>query len=77
MVAKGTWSREDNPLKNAPHTASAVTASEWAHPYSREVAAFPAAWTKEAKFWPFVGRIDEGYGDKNLICSCPDISEYS
>jgi len=53
-----------------------VTASEWTHPYSREQAAFPAAWTKEHKFWPHVARIDNAYGDKNLVCSCPPIDSY-
>ena len=67
---------KDNPLKNAPHTAAMVTATEWAHPYTREEAAFPAPWIRENKFWPHVARIDNAYGDRNLICLCPPIEEY-
>jgi glycine dehydrogenase len=62
--------KQNNPLKNAPHTARCVTASEWARPYSREVAAFPAPWLLEHKFWPPVGRVDNVYGDRNLFCGC-------
>jgi glycine dehydrogenase len=69
--------REDNPLKNAPHTALAVTASEWAHPYSREQAAFPTAATRARKFWPAVGRINNAQGDRNLVCTCPPIEAYA
>jgi glycine dehydrogenase len=76
-IERGAMDRSDNPLKNAPHTMAMVTASEWAHPYSREQAAFPAAWTKEHKFWPHVARIDNAYGDKNLVCSCPPIESYA
>ena len=61
---------QDNPLKNAPHTAHVVTASEWTHPYSREQAAYPAPWLREHKFWPTVGRIDNVWGDRNLFCAC-------
>ncbi|KXU35060.1 glycine dehydrogenase (aminomethyl-transferring) [Cephaloticoccus primus] len=60
----------DNLLKNAPHTAAAVTASEWLHPYTREAAAYPDAHTRAAKFWPTVGRVDNVYGDRNLVCAC-------
>ena len=66
----------DNPLKNAPHTMEAVLAGEWTHPYSREQAAFPAPWVAENKFWPFVGRIDNAWGDRHLICTCPPIESY-
>jgi glycine dehydrogenase len=66
----------DNPLKNAPHTAEAVLTGEWRHPYSREDAVFPAPWTREHKFWPSVGRIDNVYGDRNVICLCPPADEY-
>ncbi len=66
----------DNPLKNAPHTIDALLTKEWAHPYSREEAAFPAPWTREHKFWPSVGRIDGAYGDRNLVCLCPPMAEY-
>jgi len=68
--------RDDNPLKNAPHTSAAITADDWSHPYSREQAAFPAPWVKEHKYWPVVGRIDNGYGDRNLICTCPPMEAY-
>jgi glycine dehydrogenase len=74
-VGAGTWPRDDNPLKNAPHTAATVTGDRWEHPYSRELAAFPAAWTREHKFWPAVGRVDNAYGDRNLICTCPSVEE--
>ena len=62
---------------NAPHTARAVTADTWEHAYTREEAAFPAAWTRENKFWPAVARIDNGYGDRNLVCTCPPIEDYA
>ncbi|MEO8361461.1 MAG: aminomethyl-transferring glycine dehydrogenase [Vicinamibacteria bacterium] len=68
---------KDNPLKNAPHTAGMVTADAWAHPYTREEAGFPAPWTHEKKFWPHVARIDNAFGDRNLICLCPPIEEYA
>jgi glycine dehydrogenase len=70
MVESGKWSQEDNPLKNAPHTAEAVMAKDWNHVYDREHAAWPLPWVKNSKFWPSVGRIDNAYGDRNLICSC-------
>ncbi|XVJ59677.1 MAG: aminomethyl-transferring glycine dehydrogenase [Tepidisphaera sp.] len=76
-IEAGTMDRTDNPLKNAPHTVGAVTATDWKHPYSREVAAFPAPWVKDSKFWPFVARIDNAYGDRNLICSCVPMTEYA
>jgi glycine dehydrogenase len=72
-VISGRWSRDDNPLKNAPHTAEAVAANDWTHPYSREEAAFPLPFVRANKFWPPVGRIDNPYGDRNLFCSCPAI----
>ncbi len=61
----------DNPLVNAPHTLSEVTAEEWNHPYSRSKAAFPMEWIRENKFWPYVSRIDDAFGDRNLVCTCP------
>ena len=73
-VEEGRIDARDNPLKNAPHTAQSVTASEWTHPYSREQAAFPAPWLREHKFWPSVGRIDNVWGDRNLFCSCVPVS---
>jgi len=69
-VASGAADAKDNVLKNAPHTAAVVSASEWAHPYSREVAAYPDPHTRAAKFWPAVGRVDNVYGDRNLVCAC-------
>lgn len=77
-VKAGTdgWTADDNPLVNAPHTAFVVTEGEWTHPYSREEAVFPLPYIKAHKFWPSVGRVDDVYGDKNLICSCPSIDNY-
>jgi glycine dehydrogenase len=75
-IAEGRQPRTNNLLKNAPHTASAVTANEWDRPYSREQAAFPAPWLRQNKFWPSVGRIDEAYGDRHLVCSCPPMESY-
>ena len=69
------WTADDNPLVNAPHTAFVVT-GDWTHPYSREEAVFPLPYIKAHKFWPSVGRVDDVYGDKNLICSCPSIDNY-
>jgi glycine dehydrogenase len=74
-VVSGTADGTDNPLKNSPHTAVAATASQWAHPYTREQAVYPLPWVKERKFWPAVGRIDNPYGDRNLFCSCPPIEQ--
>ncbi len=73
-VQKGEWPKGDNPLKNAPHTAEAVVSDAWARPYSRETAAYPAAWLRERKFWPSVGRVDGAYGDRNFFCSCSALS---
>ena len=72
-IEEGNLDREDNPLKNAPHTAAEVTAETWHHPYSRQTAAFPAPWVREHKFWPPVSRVDNGFGDRNLICACPPV----
>jgi glycine dehydrogenase len=76
-VVEGKIDARDNPLKNAPHTAGMVTAENWSHPYTREEAGFPAPWTVEKKFWPHVARIDNAYGDRNLVCLCPPIEAYS
>jgi glycine dehydrogenase len=76
-VATGAADPKDNALKNAPHTAEDVTANEWTHPYSREQAAYPVASLRHRKFWPAVSRIDNPYGDRNLICICPPIEEYA
>jgi glycine dehydrogenase len=74
-VAAGDWTLAESPLRNAPHTA-AMIAGEWALPYSREVAAYPAGVDARAKYWPPVRRIDGAYGDRNLVCACPDVSSY-
>jgi len=75
-IGKGELDREDNPLKNAPHTALNLVAEPWPHAYPREQAVFPAPWTKEAKFWPSVRRIDNVYGDRHLVCSCVGMEAY-
>ncbi|HRJ74318.1 MAG TPA: hypothetical protein PLS03_18980, partial [Terrimicrobiaceae bacterium] len=74
-IESGAADRVDNPLKNAPHTASAVIADDWKHAYSREQAAYPAPWLREHKFWPSVARIDNVHGDRNVFCSCPPLEE--
>ena len=90
-VGAGEWSSEDNPLRNAPHTAESLVAQEWSHPYSREVAAYPAAEVArreggdpelirqliDGKYWPPVGRIDGPWGDRNLQCTCPPPEAYA
>ncbi len=75
-IARGKIDRENNLLKNAPHTAWQIASDNWDRPYSREQAAFPAPWTREHKFWPAVARIDNVYGDRNLFCSCPPIEGF-
>ncbi|MGK7313140.1 MAG: aminomethyl-transferring glycine dehydrogenase [Candidatus Longimicrobiales bacterium M2_2A_002] len=74
-IESGEWDPENNPLKGAPHTVDMVVSSDWDRPYSRELAAFPAP-QRENKFWPFVGRIQSAYGDRNLVCACPPMEEY-
>jgi glycine dehydrogenase len=76
-VIDGKTDPRDNVLKNAPHTAAAVTADQWDHPYSREAAAFPLPFVRAKKYWPTVGRIDNPYGDRNLMCSCPPIEAFA
>ncbi|MHB1191485.1 MAG: aminomethyl-transferring glycine dehydrogenase [Longimicrobiales bacterium] len=76
QVEAGAADREDNALKHAPHTAAMVTADAWSHAYPRSQAAYPAPWTRESKFWPSVRRVDNAYGDRNLICACPPIEGY-
>ena len=76
-IIDGRQPRAGNLLKNAPHTARAVTVEEWTRPYPREQAAFPAPWVRDNKFWPSVGRIDEAYGDRNLFCTCPPMDASS
>jgi glycine dehydrogenase len=75
-VVRGKAHPTDNVLKNAPHTAEAIAAADWSHPYSREQAAFPLPFVRTAKFWPSVGRIDNPYGDRNLFCSCPPVEAF-
>jgi len=75
-VISGKSDSKNNMLKNSPHTVQSITKENWDHPYSREAAVFPAQWLKEFKYWPPVGRIENAAGDRNLVCTCPDISEY-
>ena len=74
-IETGEADREDNVLKCSPHTAQDLLADHWDRSYSRESAAYPAPWTREHKFWPVVGRIDNVYGDRNLFCSCVPVDE--
>ena len=74
-VQNGEWAKDNNPLVNAPHTAFDV-AGEWDRPYTREEAVFPLAYTRDNKFWPSVNRVDDVFGDKNLVCSCPPMEAY-
>ncbi len=76
-IEEGRADRQDNVLKNAPHTAAAVAANDWTHAYPREKAAYPAPWTRIHKHWPAVGRVNNAYGDRNLICSCPPVEAYA
>ena len=75
-VERGEWPQDDNPLKNAPHTAASLLGAEWSHPYPRELAAFPTPAQKVSKYWPPVGRIDNVYGDRNLFCACVPVSDW-
>ncbi|AGP47577.1 glycine dehydrogenase [Psychrobacter sp. G] len=75
-AGEDNWTLENNPLVNAPHTAAMVIDGEWTYPYSRETAAFPLPYIRNNKFWPSVARVDDAYGDKNLMCSCPSIENY-
>ncbi|MBN9618476.1 MAG: aminomethyl-transferring glycine dehydrogenase [Actinobacteria bacterium] len=76
QVAAGVWPADDNPLVNAPHTSVALT-GDWAHPYSRELAAFPTGVDPRSKYWPPVRRIDGAFGDRHLVCACPPVAEYA
>ncbi len=76
-IESGKLDKEDNPLKNAPHTAQMVMDDDWSHPYSREQAAYPVAGLKERKFWPACARVDNAYGDRNLVCTCPPVEAYT
>jgi glycine dehydrogenase len=75
-VAEGMADVTNNVLKNAPHTAATITADDWNRPYSRQAAAYPLAWIRENKFWPSVSRVDDAYGDRNLVCACEPIESY-
>jgi len=75
-IEEGRANAQDNVLKNSPHTAEALASSDWKHPYTREQAAFPSSATREFKFWPAVGRIDNVYGDRHLICTCPPVDAH-
>ena len=76
-IESGKFDQKNNPLKNAPHTAAMVISDNWNYPYSRETAAYPIEWTKQNKFWPSVSRVDNAYGDRNLVCSCLPIEQYA
>ncbi|MBP6783672.1 MAG: aminomethyl-transferring glycine dehydrogenase [Verrucomicrobiales bacterium] len=76
LVITGEWDAHDNPLKNAPHPATMLLDDDWAHPYSREAAAYPLAWVRERKFWPPVSRIDNVFGDRHLVCTCEGMDAY-
>lgn len=75
-IESGTQPKDDNVLKNAPHTAHAVMSNEWKHPYSREKAVYPVSWVRAHKFWVPVGRVNNTYGDRQLVCTCPPVEEY-
>ena len=76
-IEAGAWPKEDNPLKNAPHTAEALMKADWPHAYTREEAAYPLPALRRQKYWSPVGRVDNVWGDRNLSCSCPPLSDYS
>ena len=76
-ITSGKADKEDNVIKNAPHTAKSVISDDWKHSYSREKAVYPLKWVKDAKFWPSVARVDNASGDRNLICACPPIEAYA
>ena len=75
-LERGEADMEDNVLKMAPHTVEEATASEWTHPYSREKAVYPVRDLRSNKFWSSVARVDNAYGDRNLVCSCPPMSAF-
>ncbi len=76
-IEEGKSDRHDNPLKNAPHTAQSIAKADWKHSYSREEAVYPATWLRHHKYWPPVSRIDNVYGDRNVMCTCPSVEEYA
>jgi glycine dehydrogenase len=75
-IERGDADREDNVVKMAPHTVEEATSSEWTHPYSREAAVYPVRELRTNKFWSSVARVDNAYGDRNLVCSCPPLSSF-
>ncbi|MDZ7763548.1 MAG: hypothetical protein U5K00_03860 [Melioribacteraceae bacterium] len=75
-IEEGKVDKDDNVLKNAPHTAEDLIADDWTHSYSREKAGYPSVWVRDNKFWTSVGRVDNAYGDRNLVCTCPPLEEY-
>ncbi|MBP6672695.1 MAG: glycine dehydrogenase (aminomethyl-transferring), partial [Bacteroidetes bacterium] len=75
-IEQGTFTKEDNVLKHAPHTAQSVMNDGWKHAYSREKAAYPTSWVRAHKFWPSVGRVNDTHGDRQLICVCPPVESY-
>ncbi|MEM1008939.1 MAG: glycine dehydrogenase (aminomethyl-transferring), partial [Myxococcota bacterium] len=75
-IEQGTYAPQDSPLRHAPHTHESLITSEWTRAYPREQGAYPAPWTKHNKFWPSVSRIDDAFGDRNLMCTCPSMSEF-
>jgi glycine dehydrogenase len=77
LIENGTWPQDNNPLKHAPHTAASLIKGDWPHPYSREVGAATLSKTQHAKYWPPVGRLDNVYGDRNLMCACIPVSDYA
>ena len=77
QVENGTWPQDDNPLKNAPHTAASLLADDWEHPYARALAAYPLASLRQHKYWSPVGRVDNAYGDRHLFCSCLPVDSAS
>jgi len=77
QVESGAWPQDNNPLKNAPHTAESLLADDWTRPYGREAAAYPVAALRKSKYWAPVGRVDNVWGDRNLSCSCIPVSDYA
>ena len=75
-IEEGKADKESNVLKNAPHTALVAVSDNWKCQYPREKAAFPLNWVRENKFWPSIGRVDDAYGDRNLICTCAPLDAY-
>ena len=73
-VQNGQLDAEDNPLKHAPHSADILLSESWSRGYSRVQAAYPADWVRDSKYWPPVSRVDNVYGDRNLVCTCPDVA---